>query len=169
MSHPCRMLTDRELANFARFIRPRPQGAFDSARPGSSKPAHLARLTRGVPLSAFGPGGAYDASPEEDLPATDRAVLVALAQELSDEEWMALKRSLCGEGEGTEAEDDDLPDEKRPAPAMDAFMRSEIGQLACPTISDQWNADAAPDVLDQVQIVTLHSSSALDQSRHDLA
>ncbi|MDQ0331405.1 MULTISPECIES: DUF3883 domain-containing protein [Phyllobacteriaceae] len=46
---------------------------------------------------------------------------------------------------------------------------AEIGQLACPTISDQWNADAAPDVLDQVQIVTLHSSSALDQSRHDLA
>ena len=117
-----RLLSDRELRNFSRFIRPNPQGAFDAA-PKASKPAHLARLRKGVPLSAFGRGGAYDAAPEDDLSAPDRAVLVELARELSDTEWLALKRTLCGEDTDTDADDADPIDQEDNAPAMDARSR----------------------------------------------
>lgn len=140
MSHPCRMLTDRELRNFARFIRPNPQGAFDSAL---SKPAHIRRLRTGVDIREFGPGGAYDSSPE-NLEGAVRAALVQLARDLSVEEWAALKNSLCNEGEGAEAEDNDLPDEKRQATAMDAFARSGLGQIASRVQQDRYPRDNRP-------------------------
>ncbi|MGX5803492.1 hypothetical protein ACWGS9_19905 [Bradyrhizobium sp. Arg314] len=118
-------MTDRELKNFARFIRPNPQGGFDSSP--SSKPAHVARLRNGVAIREFGPGGAFDS----EISAPDRAVLVKLASELSDVEWLALKRTLLGEPE------DDETDSESSAPAMDA-ARSNLGKLALGVRQDRY-------------------------------
>jgi hypothetical protein len=55
-----RLLTDRELGNFARFLRRSPEGAFDAAM--------RKRLRSGIPLRAFGKGGALDsAGPMDEI------------------------------------------------------------------------------------------------------
>jgi hypothetical protein len=97
------MLTDRALANFRRFIaanpngpRHNPAGAFDSMPPQLSR--HFSRH-RGIPISAFEKGGAFDEGGDTSaLNTLDEgqvsALLIYLSGKLSDADLEALRELL---------------------------------------------------------------------------
>ncbi|WFU09101.1 hypothetical protein QA646_17805 [Rhizobium sp. CB3090] len=120
MSHPNRLLSDRELHNFKTFLvanphltRPAPQGAFDAM------PRNVRRVPGKpikTPLKAFGKGGkfdtaryAMDAEPDDVVSPGEAGMAFVrdLAMKLSPEGWAALREACI---EGQEAAEDDPPE-----------------------------------------------------------
>ncbi|RZS82055.1 hypothetical protein EV217_2868 [Phyllobacterium myrsinacearum] len=129
MSHPHRMLTNRELANWNIYIKANPYGPFTNSEGAfDAKLARKKRLT-GIPLREFRRGGAYDAAPDdtEATPSQIKSisnVLMKIAKALSPEEWARLQRVLTGTEE-SDGEDElpengiDDPRDDEDVPAMD--------------------------------------------------
>jgi hypothetical protein len=117
------MISNVEQRNFDRFMRATGfigrdgkitassvEGAYDAMPPKLKQ-----QLRRGIPLAAFGRGGAFDSSGAEVSPSDPLKAFRLIASKLSAADWADLQLFLCGEtpdkaAEPEEVAGDDIPD-----------------------------------------------------------